>query len=66
MMTRTELLKTVRAFKGYIYAGVLARNDILYVRVTKTDLLEQLALIADNELEVNVVNGSLYISSANV
>jgi len=63
-MTRKELLSTVQRYKGAIYVGVLARDDILYVRAVKSDLLGMLSLVGDNQLTARVSCGALYVDNA--
>ncbi len=63
-MTNTELRRTIRAFKGTIYATVSGNNDVFYVKVVKSDLLAAIANIVDGELEARVTKGDLYIDSA--
>lgn len=61
-MTGEELRRTVRAHKGTIMAAIFGRDDVHFVKIVKSDLLEMLAHIADNELEARTTpDGVLYI-----
>jgi len=64
-MTNRELNTIVRRYRGAIYVGVLARDDILYVRAIKADLLEMLSLVGDDQLTARESCGALYIDNAN-
>lgn len=63
-MTRCELLKIIRKHVGLIYVGMIAKNDVVYVRVVKSDLLTVIDKIDNNELEARLVKGDLYIDRA--
>lgn len=63
-MKTTQVIAAVRKHTGIIYVGMLCRNDVVYVRAVKSDLLNTLQRIADNEIEYIVENGDLFIDSA--
>jgi hypothetical protein len=62
-MKTAEVLKQIRKHSGPVVVGVLARDDVFYVKVVKTDLLEQLANLADDQVEVRVKNGTLHVDN---
>jgi len=63
-MERNQLLKIVREYRGPIYGAVLGNNDIHYIQLVKTDLLNILANVRDNELTADIRSGCLYIDRA--
>jgi hypothetical protein len=63
-MKRQEIINVVKAYRGEILATISGNNDVHYVRVVKSSLLEMLANIADDELEARKTNDILFIDRA--
>jgi hypothetical protein len=60
-MTKNDLRLAIKRHNGPIYAGVLGNNDVHYVRVVKSDLLDIVTNIVDHELDARISCGGLYI-----
>jgi hypothetical protein len=58
-----DVISAVRKHRGTIYVGVLARNDVFYVKVVKRDLLIAIAGMVDNEIYAKVSHGVLHIDA---
>lgn len=62
-MTNKEALSIIRKFKGQVYAGVIVRNDVIYVQVVKIDLVKSVAGLEDESINVTERHGALYIDN---
>ena len=62
-MTRDTLLRIIRQHTGGICVTMHGRDDTFNVRAVKSDLLDVLAHVANNQLEARCVDGWLYIDS---
>lgn len=47
-MKTSEVRRTIREHRGDVYVGVLVRDDVIYVKAVKSDLLKQLEKVADH------------------
>lgn len=63
-MKAKELMAMIRAHRGPIYAGVLTRNDVVYVQVHKASLLSAVREMGDGEMIGRVSNENLYLDNA--
>ena len=63
-MIDTELLATIRNHRGPIYVGMLLRDDVVYVKVVKEDLLSRLRCIQLNQAYASITEGCMYIHNA--
>lgn len=59
MLTR-EIIKAIREFRGDVMVGVLVRDDVIYVKAVKSDLLDAIAELSDGQAYVSEVGGKLY------
>jgi hypothetical protein len=62
-MTNKELMAAIRKYTGPIYAGVIIRNDVVYVQVVKKDLLSVMAGKEDEAARATERHGALYIDN---
>lgn len=60
-MTNKELRRKIKKFEGPVYAGVILRDDVIYVKVVKADLLFQLKDGSDDQAYVTEQDGALYL-----
>jgi hypothetical protein len=63
-MKTAEIISFVHAHRGHIMVGMLARNDVKYVRVVKSDLLDVLKNTDDDELTWVIKDGIGYVDNA--
>ncbi len=56
-----DSLRQIKGHKGTVYAGVLIANDVIYVRVVKSDLLDALAKVDPDAYRVSLKDGDLYV-----
>lgn len=62
-MKTQDAINKIRKFNGPIHAGVLIKNDVIYVRVLKGSLIDELAELPDDSVEVSELGGVLYIDN---
>ena len=60
-MTNKELLNTIRSHKGEIVVGMLVRNDVIYVKAVKSDLIKALRDTPDNIATASSSKGNRYV-----
>lgn len=56
----------VKNHKGLIFAGVLAKSDVIYFKITKTEILYQMENQGsgfDKEFYISEDDGSLYVNN---
>jgi hypothetical protein len=59
-----DVKKTIREYRGPIFMTCHTRNDVYYVRVFKTDLLDAIKNLGDNEVEATFTSGTLYVDTS--
>jgi len=63
-MTNKELCRTIKKFEGPVYAGIILRDDVIYVKVVKADLLANLKGCGDDQAYVTEQDGALHFHNA--
>jgi hypothetical protein len=63
-MKTSEVVRQVRNWHGPVCVGALARDDVYYVRVVKSDLLTTIANFQDGQIECAPKNGTLFVDRA--
>lgn len=58
-----DVLKMVRDHRGPVLAGVLTRDDVIYVQVVKSDLLDRIEGLGDDVVSAHVVGSALFIDN---
>lgn len=62
-MTNKDLIAAIRKFKGDIVVGMIVRNEVLYVRAYKNDVIKTLAGQPDDIATATERYGALYIDN---
>jgi len=63
-----QMIKTLKAWKGKVYATVIGIDDAHYIQIVKSDLITYLSnhpSFPDGELELSEVKGDLYLDRGN-
>jgi hypothetical protein len=59
-----QVKKTIREYRGPIFMTCHTRDDVYYVRVFKSDLLEAIKVLRDHQIDASFTDGTLYIDTS--
>ncbi len=64
-MKNRKAIAALRKFKGPVVGGVLVRDNVMYVQLVKTDLINELKRKDPNEhiVELSVRDGFMYVDN---
>ncbi|AKF13293.1 hypothetical protein PHIN3_28 [Sinorhizobium phage phiN3] len=62
-MKNRKAIAKLRAYKGPVYGCMLVNNDVMYVQLVKSDLIEQLKQKGPdvNTVSVELTDGVMYV-----
>lgn len=62
-----DVLKTLKAWKGPVFVGVLFKDEIAYIKAYKNDLVAYLLSLKENNINdqcyLTITEGNLYLDN---
>lgn len=64
VMANLKVKCDIRMHRGHIMVGMLVRDDVVYVRAFKEDLLNALCHLPEDSVRSSIRDGVLYVDAA--